>query len=122
MPFQYVLANLLADHPDAVGVLFLDDSGETVDFACAEESPYEMQLLGAYLGIYLRQVGNIVASANLGSIRWFHIERRHRHLHVTVLPDGYYLVLVQRHPAQIATARESLRRAAIELAREVFKQ
>ena len=42
MPFQYVLANLLADHPDAVGVLFLDDAGETVDFACAEESPYEM--------------------------------------------------------------------------------
>lgn len=120
MPFQYVLANLLADQPDAVGVLFLDDAGETVDFACVDESPYEMQLLGAYLGIYLRQVGNIVASANLGSIRWFHIERRYRNLHVTVLPDGYYLVLVQSHPGQIATARESLRRAAVQLTREVF--
>ena len=102
------------------GVLFLDDTGETVDFACAEESPYEMQLLGAYLGIYLRQVAAIVAGANLGSVHWFHIERRLRHLHVTVLPDGYYLVLVQRHPAQIATARESLRRAAVQLEREVF--
>ena len=120
MPFQYVLANLLADHPDAVGVLFLDDTGETVDFACADGSPYEMQLLGAYLGIYLRQVESIVTGADLGSIRWFHVERRKRHLHVTVLPDGYYLVLVQRHPAQVGSARESLRRAAIELAREVF--
>jgi hypothetical protein len=120
MPFQYVLANLLADHPDAVGVLFLDGTGETVDFACSEESPYEMQLLGAYLGIHLRQVGSIVASAELGTLRWFHIERERRHLHVAVLPDGYYLVLVQRHPAQIAIARENLRRAAIELAREVF--
>ena len=120
MPFQYVLANLLADHPDAVGVLFLDDSGETVDFACAEESPFEMQLLGAYLGIYLRQVGRIAAEYQLGAIRWIHIERRNRHLHVTVLPDGYYLVLVQRQPAQVATARESLRRAAAQLTREVF--
>lgn len=120
MPFQYVLANLLADEPDAVGVLFLDDAGETVDFACADESPYEMQLLGAYLGIYLRQVGKIVSATNLGSLRWFHIERRHRHLHVTVLPDGYYLVLVQKQPARIATARESLRRAAVQLTREVF--
>lgn len=122
MPFQYVLANLLADHPDAVGVLFLDDAGETVDFACDQESPFEMQLLGAYLGIYLRQVENIVTAADLGTIHWFHIERSRRHLHVTVLPDGYYLVLVQRRPAQIATARESLRRAAVQLAREVFKQ
>jgi hypothetical protein len=120
MPFQYVLANLLADHHDAVGVLFLDDAGETVDFACAEESPYEMQLLGAYLGIYLRQIGNVVESARLGAIRWFHIDRQHRHLHVAVLPEGYYLVLVQRHPAQVAIARERLRRAALELAREVF--
>jgi hypothetical protein len=120
MPFQYVLANLLADEPDAVGVLFLDDTGETVDFACAEESPYDMQLLGAYLGIYLRQVGKIVETANFGEIHWFHIERRHRHMHVTVLPDGYYLVLVQRQPARIATARESLRRAAVQLTREVF--
>lgn len=120
MPFQYVLANLLADEPDAVGVLFLDDAGETVDFACADESPYEMQLLGAYLGIYLRQVNRIVTSANLGALRWFHIERRNRHFHVTVLPDGYYLVLVQKHPARIATARENLRRAAVQLAREVF--
>jgi hypothetical protein len=120
MPFQYVLANLLADHPDAVGVLFLDDTGETVDFACAEGSPYEMQLLGAYLGIYLRQVEGIVRTAELGNIRWFHVERRRRHLQVTVLPDGYYLVLVQKHPAQVGAARESLRRAAIELTREVF--
>lgn len=120
MPFQYVLANLLADHPDSIGVLFLDDSGETVDFACAADSPYEMQLLGAYLGIYLRQLRGVVESAELGAIRSLHIERRRRHLQVAVLPDGYYLVLVQRHPARVARAREGLRRAALELAREVF--
>lgn len=120
MPFQYVLANLLAEHPDALGVLFLDDSGETVDFACPESNVFEMRLVGAYLGIYLRQVDDIVGSAKLGAIRRLHIERQNCHLHVSVLPDGYYLVLVQSHPAMVAGARESLRRAAIQIAREVF--
>ena len=36
MPFQYTLANLLAENEGALGVLFLDETGETVDLACAE--------------------------------------------------------------------------------------
>src|SRR5580693_707819 len=39
--YQYVLANLLANNDDALGVLFLDGSSETVDLACADFSPYE---------------------------------------------------------------------------------
>jgi len=121
MPFQYVLANLLADHPDAIGVLFLDDSGETVDFACVDDSPFEMQLIGAYLGIYLRQIRAILDRAQLGDVCWLHIERRLRHFHVAVLPDGYCLALVQRQDGQVASTRERMRRAARQIAREVFK-
>ena len=120
MPFQYVLANLLADHPEAIGVLFLDDAGETVDFACVDDSPYEIQLLGAYLGIYLRQIGQIVENAKLGPVRNLYIERRDRHFHVAVLPDGYCLALVQRQPALVASSRERLNRAAQDIARAVF--
>ncbi len=120
MPFQYVLANLLADHPDAIGVLFLDDSGETVDFACMDDSPYEIQLLGAYLGIYLRRLGDIVEGAQLGTVRKLHIEFGDRHFHVAVLPDGYCLALVQRQPALVASARVRLGLAAQSIAREVF--
>lgn len=120
MPYQYVLANLLADHPEAVGVLFLDDTGETVDFACVDAHPYEIQLLGAYLGIYLRQLGEMTRAVDLGTIRILHIERTNRHLHVAVLPDGYYLALVQRQPAPVASARRRLGQAARAIAREVF--
>ena len=120
MPFQYVLANLLADHPDAIGVIFLDDTGETVDFACMDDSPYEIQLLGAYLGIYLRQLGTIVEGAQLGRIRKLYIELRDRHFHVAVLPDGYCLALVQRQPAMVTSARVKLALAAQSIAREVF--
>jgi hypothetical protein len=120
MPLQYVLADLLADHPDAIGVLFLDDSGETVDFASIDDSPYEIQLLGAYLGIYLRRLGDIVEGAELGTVRKLYIEFRDRHFHVAILPDGYCLALVQRQPALVASARVRLGHAATAIAREVF--
>ncbi len=32
MPFNYLLTNLLVDVPEAIGAIFLDDEGETVDF------------------------------------------------------------------------------------------
>lgn len=121
MPFQYVLANLMAEDPDTIGVLFLDDSGETIDLVCAELSPFEMKIAGAYLGIYLRQIGEILASSSLGSTRELHIERDRLHFHVTALPDGYFLALVQRSPAVVARARERLQRAASELTRVVFE-
>ena len=121
MPFQYVLANLLAQDPDTIGVLFLDDSGETIDLVCAEYSPFEMRVAGAYLGIYLRRMGEILASSQLGSPREFHIERERLHFHVTALPDGYFLALVQRSPAVVARARERLQHAAAELKRVVFE-
>lgn len=121
MPFQYVLANLLSEDPNTIGVLFLDDSGETIDLVCAEYSPFEMKVAGAYLGIYLRRIGEILASSRLGSTREFHIERERLHFHVTALPDGYYLALVQRSPAVVALARERLQHAASELKRVVFE-
>lgn len=120
MPFQYVLANLLADNPDAEAALFLDDAGETVDFACADQSPFEMRLLGAYLGIYLRLIGEMISGAELGATRLFHIERAHHHLHLIALPDGYYLVLVQSRPAMVGKARWSLKAAAEQLKSEIF--
>jgi len=120
MPFQYVLANLLADNPDAEAALFLDDTGETVDFACADERPYEMRLLGAYLGIHLRHIGELISEARLGATRMFHIERARHHLHLIALPDRYYLVLVQRRPARVGRARRSLQAAAEQLEAEVF--
>ena len=79
-----------------------------------------MRLLGAYLGIYLRLIGGLISEARLGATRFFHIERSRRHLHLIALPDGYYLVLVQRRPARVERARRSLQAAAEQLKSEIF--
>ncbi len=120
MMFQYVLANLLANNDHALGALFLDGTGETVDLACADFSPYEMRVIGAYLGIYLRQLERVLANNDLGEPRMIHIEKRALHIYVVPLPDGYHLALVQSHPALVGHARASLNEAVEQFKRELF--
>ncbi|MCP4661355.1 MAG: hypothetical protein GY856_38620 [bacterium] len=122
MPFQYTLANLLAQNDGAIAVLFLDDTGETVDLACADFTPYDMKVVGAYIGICVQQLGAMLNSTRLGTFQMLHIEKDAVHLFATALPDGYFLVLVQRRPALVAKARESLKRARAELARAIFDE
>ena len=118
--FQYVLANLIANNDHALGALFLDGSGETVDLACSDFSPYEMRVIGAYLGIYLRQLERLVVANDLGEPRMIHIEKNAIHIYVVPLPEGYHLALVQRHPALVARARATLGEAVEQLKRELF--
>jgi len=119
MSFEYILANLLAN-TNAVGVLFLDNTGETVDVVCSDFTPYEMRVLGAYLGIYLNQMGSFVERVAMGVPRLVHIEKEKLHIYALPLPEGYYLVLVQRRPSMIAKARRQLDKAATELIAELF--
>ncbi|MFL6198872.1 MAG: hypothetical protein ACJ76J_06830 [Thermoanaerobaculia bacterium] len=118
--FHYVLANLIANNKDALGAIFLDGTGETVDLACADFSPYEMKVVGAYLGIYIRRFEKLLAGHALGGLKVLHIEKRAIHIYVVPLPDGYSLALVQKHPALVAQARASLTEAVAQLSRELF--
>jgi hypothetical protein len=121
MVFQYVLANLLAHNEHALGALFLDGTGETVDLACGTDfSPYEMRVIGAYLGIYLRQLDRLLASNDLGEARMIHIEKKALHIYVVPLPEGYHLALVQGHPAMVAHAKETMALAVEQLRQELF--
>ena len=121
MEFQYVLANLLAHNDHALGALFLDGTGETVDLACGTDfSPYEMRVIGAYLGIYLRQLERLLSSNDLGEARMIHIEKKALHIYVVPLPEGYHLALVQGHPAMVAHAKETMALAVEQLRQELF--
>ncbi len=120
MPFQYTLANLLADNDGAIAALFLDETGETVDLACAGIQPFQMKIAGAYVGIYLRQLAVLFDGADLGRTEILHIEKNDIHLYATPLPEGYYLVLIQRRPALVARARTTLLRARDEITRAIF--
>jgi hypothetical protein len=120
MPFRYVLADLLARVPGAVAVVFLDDSGETIDVATTRYSPEELKILGAYLGISLRQTRTLLESTQLGEPQLIHLRQGSVNVHAVCLPDDYYLVLLQSSPASTASARRHIRSAVANLERELF--
>jgi hypothetical protein len=116
MPFQYILANLLAQNDGAVGVMFLDGTGETIDMQCADFPPYQMKVIGAYLGIYQRQIEKFLEAEP----QMLHIEKDSLHIYCMALPDEYYLVLVQRRPAIVGRARATMTEAADQLRAALF--
>lgn len=122
MPFQYILANLLAQNEKSVGVLFLDGAGETVDLACSEYSPNDMRIVGAYVGIYLRQIARFLDPEQFGHTEILHIENEGLHVFAKPLPEGYFLVLAQRPPSLTARSRRSLGDAVEQLSREIFAE
>ena len=118
--FDFVLTTLLANNKDALGALFLDGTGETVDLACSDFSPDDMKIVGAYLGIYLRRFEKLLAGNGLGELKVVHIEKRGLHIYMAPMPDEYCLALVQKHPALVAQARASLAEAVEQLKHELF--
>ena len=122
MPFEYILGNLLARNEGAIGALFFDDSGETVDLACSESSPTQIRIVGAYIGIYLRQLERLTAGTDLGEPEVLHVAHQGLNIFATPVEEGYCLALIQRHPALVATARRSLLTAANEIRRELFSR
>jgi hypothetical protein len=120
MALHFILANLLANNDRAVGALFLDDTGETVEMACSEISPHEVKVAGAYLGIYLRNLGRLLEDSAMGVPRVMHIARGGIHVHVMALPEGYCLALLQRPPALVGQARKSLSAAVEQVKTELF--
>jgi hypothetical protein len=81
-----------------------------------------MRVVGAYVGIYLRQSETFLAGTNLGRPKFLHVEKEGLHLYSMPLPDGYYLVLVQRRPALAGVARRTMEEACDQLQRALFVQ
>ncbi len=122
MPFQYILANLLAQSPNAVAVMFMDDAGETVDLATSKYQPFDVQIVGAYLGIYLRQMQAALETADIGVPEAMQIHHENLHIHLRTLPDGYFLALIQKKAGLSGRGRYRVGRAAEQLASELFPQ
>ena len=122
MPFNYILANLMAANASSVGVLFLDETGETVDLSYTDYSPADMKLVGAWVGIYVRQLERFLPEEEFGALDLLHIENEGLHVFARPLTEGYLLVLAQRSPCLTARSRRSLHQAGDELVREVFGQ
>lgn len=119
MPFNYLLTNLLVDVPEAIGAIFLDDEGETVDFVSRHGEPFDLKVEGAYQGIFTRILGSATRTTGIGELEFFVVEGAELATLTHLLPHGYYVVLVAHRPVARSRAQHHLRRTAKMLAIEI---
>ena len=119
MPFNYLLTNLLVDVPAAVGAIFLDDEGETIECVTRHRDPYEMKVEGAYHSIFMRRLQALTRAGGAGELRSYRMVGRRLTSLTEALPDGYYIVLVMDRTGSESVARHHLRRAARIIVREL---
>lgn len=119
MPYQYILANLLAEVDEALGVVFVDEEGETIDVA-ARNADVDLRVTGAYLGIYAQRVVSLAEQLDLGRPSVLYIERQGMTLVACILSGGYSLAIVQDGSHGVGRSSRSLLEAASDLEREVL--
>lgn len=84
--------------------MFLDYEGEAVSIVSPLFSRYDMQVIGAYGGIFLDQLKRICGDLPLGAPERFAITCTNAVLLNWVLKDGYYVMLVLSRGAPQARA------------------
>lgn len=122
MPYQYILANLLAEAEEAVGVVFVDDEGETVDVAVRGASQVDLRVTGAYLGIYMKRVVSLADETELGQPRLLYVQRHGLTILASALSGGYALAVVHNSGRGIGRSSFSLLRAAEDMERTVLRE
>ncbi len=115
MIFQRILDALVHSLAGLRAAVLLDNEGETVVASHRDGDDHSHRVVGAYQGIYLRDLGRAFARCGLGEIRSFTIEYGDARIYTESLQDGYYVVLLAGVETAQALARRQLERAAVEL-------
>ena len=115
MIYQQILDTLVASLSGLLAAVLLDGEGETVVAAHRAGDEHSHRVLGAYQGIYLRDLVRAAARCGLGGIREFSLDFGKTRVHTEALQDGYYVVLLTDDSVSPALARRRLARASTEL-------
>ena len=92
--FQHILKVTVDRVDGAIGALFLDWEGESVEIAGGDSATYDLKIIGAYQAIFLNRVKQICNNLQHGSPERFKLELTEMILLNWILRDGYYVVLL----------------------------
>jgi predicted regulator of Ras-like GTPase activity (Roadblock/LC7/MglB family) len=95
--FRDILADALQSLGGAIGAIFLDSEGESVEVVSArpfDTDDHELRVIGAYAGIFLSQLRRVTEATDGGETSRYKIEFANSRIFCGDLRDGYYLVLV----------------------------
>jgi predicted regulator of Ras-like GTPase activity (Roadblock/LC7/MglB family) len=120
--FRDILAGFLQSTRGAIGAVFLDSEGESVEVASArpfDTDDHELRVIGAYAGIFLSHLRRIVEATDSGASRRFKIDFAASTIFCCDLGGGYYLVAVFDAAAVEGTVWQGLERCRAALLAEM---
>ena len=97
MSFQAILRRFLQSTPRAIGAIFIDHEGESVDFwteRVFDIGPHGLRVIGAYQGIFRAQLRKLCEEMDAGRPLRLKMDFETTKVLTCDLKDGYYLVLV----------------------------
>ena len=119
MGFQKILRRAVEQTEGAVGAMFVDFQGETVDSASSSLSRYDLGVFGAYQGIYLDRLRQLCRNTSYGRPIRFKIGCREAIFLNYVVTDEYYIVLILTPVANEGYAWRVLERCREEILEEM---
>ncbi|MGA7617158.1 MAG: hypothetical protein WBX15_18490 [Thermoanaerobaculia bacterium] len=103
----------------AVGAAFLDHQGEAVELVASGLEPYDVQVIGAYQGIFLGQLEELCRRLDGGTPLRTKFSWESFSLLNTVVDDGYYVVLVLADSAHEGLAWQRLEECRKRILEEI---
>lgn len=100
MPFRRILLDLVRTTDGALGAVFLDFEGETVELVTDrpfDADDHDLKIIGAYQGIFLTQIRRLCEKIDAGRPDRFKLEFAMTKVLSCDLKDGYYVVLIVDH-------------------------
>lgn len=116
--FKDILKKMVGDVPGAVGAIFADWEGESVEHYYAGPED-DIKLLGAHQGILLNSIGNLTGGNGTGALRCMLVSTDAAKLVVRPLKEGYYMVLMLSPGSNGGLALRASETAARKLLAEI---
>jgi predicted regulator of Ras-like GTPase activity (Roadblock/LC7/MglB family) len=95
--FADILNGVLESTHGAIGAVFLDSEGESVEVVTArpfETDDHDLRVIGAYAGIFMSQLRRIASTTDGGDVARFKFDFAASRIFCCNLNEGYYLVLI----------------------------
>ena len=108
MPLQSEMDAIVAELEGAIGAIIVDYDGETVVSSANDFETHDLQVVGAYGGIFLDHLRRIAREHGLGKLASFVINGREARLLHHALRDGYFIVVILRNDCCLSRARQRL--------------
>lgn len=97
MLFGDILRDVLGSTHGAIGAVFLDSEGESVEVVTVrpfETDDHDLRVIGAYAGIFMSQLRRVTNATNGGDVARYKFDFAASRIFCTNLNEGYYLVLI----------------------------